>query len=77
MKDCIFYIVNFIGVGLALYVGVWLMFLKPIIDCCVAFDAGTLTGTMIGCSLAKCILSKFVRIIILKTTLRISTKVLD
>nr|WP_142411428.1 hypothetical protein [Clostridium sp. Marseille-P7770] len=43
------------GVILSLYVGGWLMFVKPIIACCIAFDTGTLTGTMIGISVLKCI----------------------
>lgn len=43
------------GVLAGLYVGGWLMFIKPIIACCVAFDAGTLTGIMVGISILKCI----------------------
>lgn len=31
----------------ALYVSVWIMFLKPIIETCWAYGAGTLTGSMI------------------------------
>ena len=31
------------------------MFVKPIIACCAAFDAGTLTGLMVGTSILKCI----------------------
>ena len=36
------------------YVGGWLMFVKPIMDCCKAFDAGTLTALMVGVSIIKC-----------------------
>lgn len=38
-----------------LYVGGWLMFIQPIIEACKAFDAGTLTGLMIGITVLKCI----------------------
>lgn len=38
-----------------LYVGVWLMFVQPIIEACRAFDAGTLTGMMVGITVLKCI----------------------
>ena len=37
------------------YVGGFLMFIKPIITCITAFDLGTLTGTMIGWSIVKCV----------------------
>lgn len=40
-----------------LYVGIWSMFISPIIECCKAFDAGTLTGLMIGSTILKCIFS--------------------
>lgn len=36
------------------YVGGWLMFIKPIMDCCKAFDAGALTALMVGVSIIKC-----------------------
>lgn len=39
----------------ALYVGGWLMFVSPIIEACKAFDAGTLTGYIVGVTILKCI----------------------
>ena len=39
----------------ALYVGGWLMFISPIIEACKAFDAGTLTGYIVGVTILKCI----------------------
>ena len=39
------------------YVGGWLMFVKPIIEACEAFDAGTLTGVAVGITIMKCICS--------------------
>ena len=39
----------------ALYVGGWLMFISPIIEACKTFDAGTLTGYIVGVTILKCI----------------------
>lgn len=36
------------------YVGGWLMFVQPIIEACKAFDAGTLTGLIVGITVLKC-----------------------
>lgn len=49
-----------LGIAAGLYVGAWLMFIKPIIACCVAFDAGTLTAVMVGKTVLKCIFAGFV-----------------
>lgn len=49
-----------LGIAGGLYVGAWLMFIKPIIACCVAFDAGALTAVMIGKTVLKCIFAGFV-----------------
>lgn len=40
----------------SLYVYFWLMLAKPIIQACVAFDQGVLTGTMIGSVILKVML---------------------
>lgn len=39
----------------SLYVGGWLMFIQPILEACEHFDAGTLTGAIIGTTVLKCI----------------------
>lgn len=44
----------------SLYVGGWCMFIQPIIEACKAFDAGTLTGLMVGATILKCIFASFV-----------------
>lgn len=44
----------------SLYVGGWRMFIQPIIEVCKAFDAGTLTGLMVGATVLKCIFASFV-----------------
>lgn len=48
------------GITGGLYVGGWLMFVQPIIDACKHFDAGTLTGTIVGVTVLKCIFASFV-----------------
>lgn len=47
-----------------LYVGGWIMFIQPIIEACRCFDAGTLTGVVIGSTIVKCALASFVTSII-------------
>lgn len=49
---------------LAGYVGIWEMFIGPIIDACKHFDAGTLTGLMVGKTILKCLFSGTVSSII-------------
>lgn len=48
------------GIVGGLYVGGWLMFIQPIISACKSFDAGTLTGTIVGITVLKCIFASFV-----------------
>ena len=58
MKKGLYYIgwiVVILSVVLGLYVGGYLMFIKPIAACLVAFDTGVLTGSMIGWTIVKCI----------------------
>ena len=43
-----------------LYVGGWMMFIKPIIETCKAFDAGTLTGLIVGTTVLKCVFASTV-----------------
>ena len=49
----------------ALYVGGWVMFIQPIIEACKAFDAGTLTGLVVGTTILKCIFASAVGSIIM------------
>ena len=51
----------FIGSAVGgVYVGAWLMFIKPIIEACKAFDAGTLTGLLVGTTVLKCLFASAV-----------------
>lgn len=52
------------GVVGGLYVGGWIMFIQPIIKACKAFDAGTLTGLIVGVTVLKCIFASAVGTII-------------
>lgn len=52
------------GVVGGLYVGGWIMFIQPIIEACKAFDAGTLTGLIVGVTVLKCIFASAVGTII-------------
>lgn len=46
--------------AVALYVGGWIMFVQPILEACQHFDAGTLTGTMVGITVLKCLFASTV-----------------
>lgn len=60
MKVIIGWIVLIGSVVGGLYVGGWLMFIQPIIEACKAFDAGTLTGLIVGTTVLKCIFASTV-----------------
>lgn len=55
MREIIGIIVTAIFIVIGLYVGVWMMFIYPIMDACRHFDAGTLTGAIIGATVLKCL----------------------
>lgn len=60
MRQIFAVIIFILGIAAACYFGAWVMFIKPIIGCCVAFDAGTLTATMIGITVVKCVFASIV-----------------
>lgn len=60
MKKVIGVLLIVSGILLGLYVGGWLMFIQPIISACMAFDSGTLTGTIVGITVLKCLFASFV-----------------
>lgn len=65
MKRIIAVLVFIIGIVAACYFGGWVMFIKPIIDCCKAFDSGAITGLMVGTTILKCIFASAVASVIL------------
>lgn len=64
MKKIIGVLLMIAGVVGGLYVGGWMLFVQPIIEACQAFDAGTLTGTILGITVLKCIFASAVGSII-------------
>lgn len=66
MKIIIGWVIFVASVIGGLYVSGWLMFVKPIIDVCRHFDAGTLTGTIVGITILKCVFASVVGAIIVK-----------
>lgn len=60
MKNVIGILVAIIGIVGGLYIGGWLMFIQPIMEACQHFDAGTLTGVIVGATVLKCIFASAV-----------------
>lgn len=60
MRQILALIVFIAGIVLGVYVGGWQMFIHPIIEACRHFDAGTLTGVIIGTTVLKCIFASVV-----------------
>lgn len=50
-------IICLIGSCVGLYIGIWKMLISSIITACTMFDAGTLTGFVIGFTIFKCVLA--------------------
>lgn len=63
------------GIIAGLYVGGWLMFIQPILEACKHFDAGTLTGLMVGTTVLKCVFASAVGSIIAYVSLLIAALV--
>ena len=57
IRKILFWIFMISSIVLGCYIGVWVMFIKPIMNCCIAFDAGMLTGNMIGLTILSCVFS--------------------
>lgn len=78
MRETLFWISIIIGIVLSVYTGGWLLFIKPIIAVCAAYDAGTLTGSMIGWTIIKCLVFvPTVAKVIMKVALMIAEAILD
>ena len=71
---CVIFFVMF-GFVAAAYVGLYLMLIKPIVDCIVAFKAGALGSALILWSLTKCVLSFCVGWIIFWGCITIARKI--
>lgn len=55
MKYILYMISKLINIALTAYVGLWLMFIEPIFDCCTAIDMGTLSGGLVAITVIKCL----------------------
>lgn len=55
MRNFISVLVFVCGLAAACSFGGWVMLIKPILAACAAFDAGTLTATIIGVTIIKCL----------------------
>lgn len=49
-----------LGAVVGLYVGAWCMVIQPIMYACACFDAGALTGVIIGMTVLKCVFAPVV-----------------
>lgn len=65
MRKFIGFALFVISIFLGAYVGAFVMLILPIVECCKAFDAGTLTGLMVGTTVIKCLFSGSVATIII------------
>ena len=65
MRTVLAILVLIAGILLACYVGGWVLFIKPILAACAAFDAGTLTATVLGVTVIKCLLASVVASLII------------
>lgn len=78
MKETLFWITIIVGAALGIYTGGWLLFIKPIIAVCAAYDAGTLTGSMIGWTIIKCLVfAPIAAKVIMSVALGIAEAILD
>lgn len=48
---------DIINVLLWVYVGGWLLFVKPMMVMCAAYYTGFLTGDIVACTIFKCVIS--------------------
>ena len=64
MKKLIGVVIIIASIVGAIYLGGWILFIKPILDACSAFDAGTLTSTVIVITILKCLFASAVAVVI-------------
>lgn len=78
MRETLFWTVIIVGAALGIYTGGWLLFIKPVIAVCAAYDAGTLTGSMIGWTIIKCLVfAPIAAKVIMNVALAIAEAILD
>lgn len=78
MRETLFWTAIIVGIVLSIYAGGWLLFIKPVISVCAAYDAGTLTGSMIGWTIIKCLVfAPIAAKVIMSVALGIAEAILD
>lgn len=60
MKTILGILLIIAGILGGLYVGGWLMFIQSIMQACNALDNHTLTATIVGWTIVKCMFASFV-----------------
>ena len=55
MKKIIEVVIIIASIAGGIYLGGWILFIKPILAACVAFDTGMLTSRIIVITILKCI----------------------
>ena len=69
MNNIVSWIILIGSILCGLYFGGWIMFIQPIVEACKCFDAGTLTGAIVGSTIVKCALASFVTSIIISASI--------
>ena len=78
MRETLFWTAIIVGIALSIYTGGWLLFIKPVSAVCAAYDAGTLTGSMIGWTIIKCLVfAPIAAKVIMSVALGIAEAILD
>lgn len=60
MKKLIGVVIIIASIAGGVYLGGWILFIKPLIAACAAFDTGTLSSTVIVITILKCIFASAV-----------------
>ncbi len=63
------------GVVLSVYIGIYQLFIRAVLNVCAAYDGGALTATLIGISIIKIVFAPFVIITILSLSILLATLV--
>ena len=77
MRNLIGVLIVIVGILLGLYIGGWIMFVKPIIDICYAIDDQTISAVAVGITIIKCLLASFVGVVIAQIGIVIGKLIMD
>lgn len=77
MRNLIGVLIVLVGILLGLYIGGWIMFVKPIIDICYAIDDQTVSAVAVGITIIKCLFASFVGVAIAQIGIVIGKLIMD